>query len=59
MHEGRMIGKDGYQFFKSLSSIKGGDIIGEKVNGEDTQRTTLREEEKKASQERVEYDLRE
>ena len=47
------------QFFKSFSSIKGGDIIGEKVNGEDTQRTTLREEEKKASQERVEYDLRE
>jgi len=50
------------QFFKSSSPIKpGGDaIIGEKVDGEDTQRkrTTLREEEKKASQERVENESR-
>ena len=41
------------QFFKSFSSIKGGDIFGEKVNGEDTQRKIVREEKKKASQERV------
>jgi hypothetical protein len=50
------------QFFKSSSSIKGGDgIIGEKVDGEDTQRKMkiVREEEKNASQERgVEYESR-
>jgi len=44
------------QFFKSSSTIKRDDaIIGEKVNGEDTQRKIVREKEKKASQERVEY----
>jgi hypothetical protein len=51
------------QFFKSSSSIKpGGDaIIGGKIDGEDTQRKrkTLQEEEKKASQERVENESQE
>ena len=51
------------QFFKSSSSIKpGGDaIIGGKIDGEDTQRKRkiVREEENKASQERVENESRE